>query len=50
MNSKKVSISYAILLKKIKKEKDSDALHNDLKNGSREYIQRQNETSLKMLN
>ena len=43
---KKVSISYAILLKKLK-EKDSDALHNDLKNGSREYIQRQNETSLK---
>ena len=46
---KKVSIAYAVLLKKLK-EKDSDALHVDLKNGSREYIQRQNETSLKMLN
>ena len=43
---KKVSIAYAVLLKKLK-EKDSDALHVDLKNGSREYIQRQNETSLK---
>jgi curved DNA-binding protein CbpA len=43
---KKVSIAYAVLLKKLK-EKDSDALHDDLKNGSREYIQSQNETSLK---
>jgi len=42
---KKVSIAYAVLLKKLK-EKDSDAQHNDLKNGSREYVKSQNQDSL----
>ena len=38
---KKVSIAYALLLKKLK-DKDSDALHVDLKDGSKEYIKNQN--------